>query len=64
MKFYNANITGVKANLATSEITITAVVPMNEETMSEAEDLAQYAGKEASDVEITIEPRQISFTIK
>jgi len=60
MKFIGV-IKSIKADISKKEISISFVVDMNEENLAEAEELSQFTGKAASDVEVDITSRQIAM---
>lgn len=61
MRFANATVNSVKADLAKKEITLTFRVDLSEE--EPAEELARYVDVEsAGTVELNIKPRQLSLT--
>ena len=62
MKFYNAYLKAVRANLTKGEITISFTVSSHEENLVTAQDLSTYADKEHGAVEVSIVPRQIRLT--
>ena len=59
MKFVTAEVRSVKADLAKGDISITFRVSVEEQAY--AEELAQYAGKDAGTVILTVEPRQMAL---
>ncbi len=57
MQFSNAELKSIKADISRKDISITFVVGL--EQLEEAEQLANFMGPDASDMNITIEPRQL-----
>ena len=56
MQFKSAHVRGVKADIAKGEITITLAIGLEE--LDKAEELARYAGKDASDMKLELTPYQ------
>jgi hypothetical protein len=56
MIFKSAHVRGVKADIAAGNITITIAIPLDD--IEKAEELAKYAGKDASDMKVDITPYQ------
>lgn len=63
MKFTDAKIKSVKADLAKGEITISFSVDL-EQNQEDAEELAECADKKAGSVEIEINPRQMKLKME
>ncbi len=60
MKFEQANVKGIKADIAKGTITLSFEVDMNKDNLIMAEDeLSLYAGKDSGYVDIEIHPRQL-----
>ena len=57
MKFATAIVKSIKADLDAKDISITFKVPWND--LDEALELAQYMGKDASDMNLDVTPRQL-----
>jgi hypothetical protein len=63
MEFPSATVTSVKANFATKRIAIAFTLAINEESMATADELAEYAVKDAGPVDLVITPRQLPLFI-
>lgn len=60
MKFTEAEVKGVKADLAKGEITLSFVIPIDQQAA--ADDLAKYVG-ENGEVELVVTPRQLPMKL-
>lgn len=58
---FRAYVNGIKADVAKKELTLTFKLTLDEESLSTAEELAQYTGEDAGAVELTVRPFQSSF---
>jgi hypothetical protein len=63
MKF-RAFVKAIKADVAKHELTISFRVSLDDETMADAEELAQYVDPDAGAVELEVLPYQRSFVKK
>ena len=59
MNFKNAIVNSIRDDIVKHKILITVEIDRNELTLSVAEELSLYAGKDPQDVEVVITPRQI-----
>ena len=64
MTQFRAYLKGIKADIAKKELTITFTVSLDEESLSNAEELAPYADSDAGAVELNVLPYQRSFLKK
>jgi hypothetical protein len=62
MRFLNARVKGVKADVAAGSITISFSVPL--ESLETAEEVARYCDKDAGAVAIVIDPMQIPMKME
>ena len=54
-----ARVTGIRADVAKQELTLTFKVRLDEESLSSAKQLAPFTGEDAGDIELSISPRQM-----
>ena len=64
MDFDFALIKSIKSDLVRHEITITIVVPLTEENILIADDLADYAGKDPKSMDVSITPHQPKLNVE
>ena len=61
MLFKNSYVKSIKADIAKGEITISFVITLSNESMQLAKELSAYVIEGAPDLQLSVNPRQISF---
>ena len=65
MQFPSCLVKSVKADIANGKLTISFSLPLNDETMREAETLGSYMDKHQGEVDLLITPQQVPlFTVQ